>query len=282
MKKDQRYIEIELCADCQAKCTFCPRQHLKRNTTILSIEKLNIILQQIKTIDEKITIFFTGNGEPLLNKDGLFFALQNLADAPNRDKLRLILTTNGRLIDEAFIKNPLIAQIDRLDISAAGYNTKDYARQYLCSWQETLQKILALRKAWPQLTINVKAVNYRRIHLLPLRRNEIFLSCREHNILYSQPKIFNIGGLLYKTGIVNTPEMIATCACQIFVSSDGLYVWCPVDFEQKNILASIEQVPLIEIMNRIRPGCHYPEMCKHCDIPQQNKHRNRSDIKQKI
>lgn len=273
-------IEIELSSSCMVSCPLCPNEFIKRKNKNLSRQKLKILLAQLNELAGyygKIKIYFCGNGEPLVNKTALFFALKYLMTQPNRAKIEIAVFTNNILISKAFLNNPALAGLDRIIINATGYTYRSYAKTYGCTWKKTLQNIQALHQKWPHLTINVSAVDYLEEKNLR-RKNEIKEFCRKHNISYKMVKPYNIWSGLDKTSKQN--RYIKECICQssLFVSSDGLYVLCPNDLHQEIVHGSVKDTSIKNAWKKqssFFPTKTLPSICKYCQLNKQADGKNK-------
>jgi sulfatase maturation enzyme AslB (radical SAM superfamily) len=258
-------IDIELTSSCNAGCSFCPRTKLKRSFPCLSSSYLQKLLLQIDGLAKchPIIIGLAGIGEPLLSKEGFLLTLSSLSEFVNRQNISVVLITNNSMFDQELIENPLLGQIDSVIVSASGYTFSDYSDLYNFNWESTLKNIKSLRKKWPDLSLGVSAVDYKKI---PLSENTIAHSCQENNIPYSVLVLHNRGGHLYQKDM--RPQV--DCGFfhrHIFVSSDGHYLACSHDLAQENILGSVWDSSLETIIEK-KTSFLDPlpfSMCLYCD-----------------
>ena len=279
MINDTLVIDMELSGDCTAKCPFCPRQYLKRNNKLLTKEKIEIIIRQIEALTNdyaRITIYFMGRGEPLHNKEGLFFVLKWLQNITKRNTIETILYTNNSLLDKEFMRNPLLKQLNKIVISVAGYNSKNYEKIYGCSWENTLRNIYYLREKWdPPMSINIASIDYlKKDKDIPMKEDELSVSCNNAQIPYKRIMHCNLGSILYKTQTPNSSEIIQNCDCRvpkyISISCDGLYLFCFADFAQEYALGSVETIPLEQLIKSSDQGFlkqYFLRFCQYCDAP---------------
>jgi MoaA/NifB/PqqE/SkfB family radical SAM enzyme len=259
-------LDLELSSACNANCSFCPRKHLRRKKANLSVNDLTSVLTQALQFST-INIGFVGMGEPLLNKPMFFAALQLLEEIP-MNKADILLIMNATLVDEQFVNNPLLKRLNRINVSASGYNYLEYEKLYNYSWDNTLRNIKNIRTRCPHLKLCVIGVDYLGKRNIKLDQNEIYSSCKRNRIFYSLNPLHSRGGFLYKykEPVTNNKMNCRVYNDFIFVSSDGNYLSCCHDLTQMNILGTIQNTPLIEIKSKKTkfPDVPYP-ICVYCD-----------------
>lgn len=88
---------ISITNKCNLKCSYCYERHLNTEYGCIKDEIRDKIADFINSRDDAGTVFLFG-GEPLLYKDTVRFYCENL------HAKELVITTNGTLLDEDFIK----------------------------------------------------------------------------------------------------------------------------------------------------------------------------------
>ncbi|MCK9225633.1 MAG: SPASM domain-containing protein [Candidatus Muirbacterium halophilum] len=98
MKKKFKVVYVEITDNCNLSCFFCPVDKKKQNNE--SFRKMELYLfdkvcSQISPLTDKMTYHILG--EPLFVDD-----LANYLDISKKYGLKVIITTNGTLVDEKF------------------------------------------------------------------------------------------------------------------------------------------------------------------------------------
>ena len=88
---------ISITNKCNLRCSYCYERHLNTEYGNLSDETMHKIAEFINKRRDGGTIYLFG-GEPLLYKDKVKFFCENLIAK------EFVITTNGTLLDEEFIK----------------------------------------------------------------------------------------------------------------------------------------------------------------------------------
>lgn len=153
-RKPEIRFSIELTTKCNCKCSMCTREKLIKNKNLCVGEMNEKIIKNIKSeikkfkkAGYKIAITPMGLGEPLLyNNLWKFFKDIKKIDK----KIKLILVTNGILLNEKNIKKIISSKIDEINISLNGRNKKEYFKyngiDAFDLVQENIKKIFVLRK----------------------------------------------------------------------------------------------------------------------------------------
>lgn len=92
-------LDIELSGLCNARCTFCPRERMTRASQLMPFSVLERLIQEIGPIrpEGPRVIYFSGFGEPLLNRDSFLFARKVQTAFPDTQSA---LISNGSLLDQ--------------------------------------------------------------------------------------------------------------------------------------------------------------------------------------
>lgn len=124
-------FNIEPATFCNLKCNFCiyscPKEEiLKREHffKFMSDETFELIFEQLKQFKQPLKcISFIGTGEPLLHKK-LPEMIARIKKAHLAE--RVLLVTNGTLLEKSLVEKLMNAGIDTIKISINGLNAEDY------------------------------------------------------------------------------------------------------------------------------------------------------------
>jgi radical SAM protein with 4Fe4S-binding SPASM domain len=124
IKCTPRHIIFFVSDRCNMSCHWCLRnsdqskaiQHSK--IADMTVDVFNRILGSFPALE---AISFTGQGEPLMNKD-----LLQMMDIARQRRLTCLLTTNGLLLDEERIEAMIRAKVFRVNISLKGKDPGEY------------------------------------------------------------------------------------------------------------------------------------------------------------
>ncbi len=123
-------FSVELTTKCNAKCSMCTRQRLvdKKCLWVGEIDKNvleNIINEMDKFIKNGYKVIFTpmGLGEPLMYSN-LFKLIKRI----KKKGVKVILVTNGILLNQTNIRQILNNQIDEVSISLNSIDNKSYLK----------------------------------------------------------------------------------------------------------------------------------------------------------
>lgn len=133
LKEKSVVINAEITTKCNSECFMCTRGLLLQNKEIsvknMENSLIDMILKGIKEFDMnnyKITFLPMGLGEPLLYED--FFKLFKRIKKINPN-IKIILTTNGILLNDSNIKKIIESRVDEIVISLNSLNNLDYLRK---------------------------------------------------------------------------------------------------------------------------------------------------------
>lgn len=132
------YIELNLTELCNYTCAFCPRGHGYPNSNLhMTPETVDMIVEQVKELNQPVAIQLAGRGEPTLNK---YFdiILQKLLDLREVAPVTLEMNTNGKWVDKYL---HLIEQMD--DVV---YNV----------YAETVEDADTIQKKYPKFRVKDK------------------------------------------------------------------------------------------------------------------------------
>ena len=129
--KENRF-SCELTTKCNLKCEMCARSILIKDKKLyirdMEKEVIERVIDEIKQFHkhgEKVAFTPMGLGEPILF-DGLLDLFSDIKIVSK--SIRIILVTNGILLDETFSKKLISLDIDEVSISLNANNPQDYFR----------------------------------------------------------------------------------------------------------------------------------------------------------
>jgi len=253
-------VYIELSGYCNFKCIFCPHgvegAVLKKD--LMSIKIFKKLIDDLSAFPDKIELLrFSGNGEPLLNKD--IIKMLQYAKEQNVAK-RIELITNGILLTDDLIKN-LPRFLDRIIISIDGLSSEDYQRisKVNINFQNLLNNLGALYIHKNKCVIHIKTHNEAVLsedkkktffNMFSNRCDEIFIE----NLVPIWPQL----NTPYFANFINKfrfeGRVVKRKVCpQIFkslqIQADGEVLPCCVDWKRVNVLGNINKDSLFEIWN---------------------------------
>lgn len=116
-------IMIELCNTCNIDCPLCtwPPELNERTKRMMSYDEFVKIINNIEPITYRILL--GSSGEPLLNKD--IFRMISYA---TKNKIYIMLSTNGTLLNKNNIMDLFGSGLDRLLISLDGISKNSYEK----------------------------------------------------------------------------------------------------------------------------------------------------------
>ncbi|KUO59891.1 MAG: hypothetical protein APF84_03165 [Gracilibacter sp. BRH_c7a] len=124
-KKENQLFEamqIEVCASCNIRCTFCPTTHQHHHYGIDTMDlelfqKLALYFPWFKWV------YLQGWGEPLLHKD--IWQMVQLAKGAG---VKVGFTTNGTLLNQDALDNIFRMGVDQISTSIAGATSESHGR----------------------------------------------------------------------------------------------------------------------------------------------------------
>tara|TARA_B110000858_G_C17725801_1_gene437606 strand:+ start:47 stop:841 length:795 start_codon:yes stop_codon:yes gene_type:complete len=240
MNKFLKYIELNLSELCNYTCAFCPRGHGYPNVNVHMLpETADVIVQQIKDLNQPVTVQLAGRGEPTLNK---YFGeiLQKLLDLKEVAPVTLEMNTNGKWLDKYL---PLVKQMDYVVYNVYAENPEDPKD---------------IKKRYPEFTVKDKkdasSRNWKtRAGYIPDQINA--------EPEYSHPKY---GGICHKPFEV------------VYIDWQGNYNLCCDVWKDIEVLGNIFNEPIkeyttrnkriMEYRSRLAQGKRDMNPCKDCNI----------------
>jgi radical SAM protein with 4Fe4S-binding SPASM domain len=251
-------IFMEPTSFCNFKCVFCPNSTVKsENKSFMPMEIFEKILHDLGEFPERPRVFkFCGNGEPLLNKHTPDM-IRRIKETGSAD--RVILVSNGALLNRELNRKIVDAGLDQLNISVealdeAGYMEFAGAKIDFGRFVENITDLYEHRK---QLKIYVK------IHNLAVKSDadkERFYSLfgdisdfiQIEGITHIFPEFTSEGEALidrYTNEATSKRQVCAICFKTLNINADGSCSPCSTDWAHRVIVGDIRQESLLDIWN---------------------------------
>ncbi len=278
---------ISITNKCNLKCSYCYERHLNTEYGHLSDEIKVKIADYINRQGNAGTVYLFG-GEPLLYKDTVKYYCENLKAK------RFVITTNGTLLDEEFIKwcadkNVIINMShDGIKCTERGVDTAllDAKLKILMKYQpETLVQLVYTEQTLPELYNNIMYLKNLGVKKVSAAMDAFLIPDDPDSfgdILREQwRKIAEIPDLFVyelavkkKTIKSNTSSTCEICKKKVFINWDGNFYPC-IQFQNKpeyrcgDISVGIEAEkarkahPDYSMVSERCEGCELAEYCRN-------------------
>lgn len=178
-----RMIAWEVTRSCNLNCIHC-RAAASRGPYPgeLSTEKCLALIDEIAAVSSPV-IILTG-GEPLLRPD-----IFDLASYGTQKGLRMVMATNGTLVDQTVAQKMIASGIQRVSISIDGKDapSHDAFRQEPDAFAGAMRGIDALKAAGMEFQINTTITNANLHELKDIHNLALRLSAAAHHIFLLVP-----------------------------------------------------------------------------------------------
>ena len=278
---------ISITNKCNLKCSYCYERHLNTEYGHLNDEIKVKIADYINRQGNAGTVYLFG-GEPLLYKDTVKYYCENLKAK------RFVITTNGTLLDEEFIRwcadrNVIINMShDGIKCTERGVDTAllDANLKILMKYQpETLVQLVYTEQTLPELYNNIMYLKNLGVKKVSAAMDAFLMPDDPDSfgdILREQwRKIAEIPDLFVyelavkkKTIKSNTPSTCEICKKKVFINWDGNFYPC-IQFQNKpeyrcgDISVGIEAEkarkahPDYSMVSERCEGCELAEYCRN-------------------
>ncbi len=139
-RNDLRKLYIELTTFCNFDCKMCFRQSFREDFGSMDYELFLKLLEDMKDFPDLRWVVIGGIGEPLVYKK-----FKDVVLELKEREYRLILTTNGYLIDDEMMEFLISSRVDKINISAEdskiGHPFFKRTLQLIRSFNEKIQKM---------------------------------------------------------------------------------------------------------------------------------------------
>ena len=278
---------ISITNRCNLKCSYCYERHLNTEYGCITDEKIHRITEFVNHRGDAGTVYLFG-GEPLLYKDTVKYFCENLKAK------QFVITTNGTLLDEEFIKwcaeKKVIINMshDGSECTERGADTNllDTNLRLLLKYQpETLVQLVYTEQTLPGLYDNIiylKSLGVKKVSaamdafLVPDDTDSFGDILREQWKKISEIKDFFVYELALKKKTIkedkrNTCEI---CKKKLFINWDGKFYPC-IQFQNKqeyqcgDVYAGIEAEkvksahPDYSMMAERCEGCEISKYCRN-------------------
>ena len=285
-------IDLELTAQCNADCTFCPRENLGRTNKYLPMAIVERIAEQIEQDGIRRKIVLCGIGEPTLHPDSdAIIRMLTSAGA------QVCMTNNGTRMDIARFERYAEAGLREVNfsINAATEETRQRVmkQKNFDRVKKNVRDVLELRDSkYPQIEVHVSFVlcaqnhhevddfvkewrdstaNHLWIHPMNNRANLL----EDDDGLYDPMAIAKryardprVVVDLWDHGFApESANMCSVAQATQFVSADGDVLLCALDHERKNILGNVMDRSLLYLqMQKLDDYRHgrFNDFCEGC------------------
>jgi len=287
------FIDLEVTAQCNADCTFCPRENLGRVNKFLPMQVVDILAEQVRAEKGGRKIVLCGIGEPTLHPE-----VEEIVARLKRVGAIVGMTNNGSRMTVDRFERLINAGITEMNFSVNAATA------------ETRQKVMR-QKNYDLVVRNIKNVlefrdkNCPGIHihvsfvLCPQNQHEVHdfvAQWRDTSVsrIWIHPVNNRANLLTEEYGHIDaaavyrryhadprvdvdlwddgyTPEYRDACWVpqrSIAITSDGDMLLCVLDHERKNIIGNLGQGGLLQLhlekIAKYRRG-QFDSFCKGCD-----------------
>ncbi len=270
-------VEFEMTNYCNGNCIFCPRND-PRPKGFISIDTVRSGVELAKACN--ITGFkLAGFGEPTLDKDLVPMIKFIKEEIPTS---KILLITNGSLLDKVLYQRLVDASLDRINISFNGFDKISY---------ESQMRELDFDRLITNLIYIAKNISKTEIQFVPIRRKGfedaeigkmknflINLGFNECNLQYSLDFTNRSGKLEVE---VSKEKCKAICMANfntLFVSWTGDIHICCNDIYGEGVIGQISDIKTpLDLRNLEKKALNLRadysmEVCRKCDIPSKRKH----------
>jgi len=257
--QEEFFFDIELSANCNLNCSFCPREFINREKKQLSKELAN---QLNEWLPDKCRIMFAGMGEPLFYKN-LFELINKLSN-----KKRIIgITTNGQLLEDKIIEKMFDSKLNFLQISLNELDKNKY--QKISGGVNNTKVLNAINKIVKKNIHNKIELQFSfvadNLSETEMKKQQTF--SEKHKVSFFSKNIHNRGGF---SSLGATTEYND---CYIFsqvtyINSDGNILYCCHDLPSNNIIGNIKThtfSEIIELKRNILKQNKWPKQCIVCN-----------------
>ena len=273
---------ISITNKCNLKCSYCYERHLNTEYGCITDEMRDKIEEYIKKQGNAETVYLFG-GEPLLYKDTVKYYCENI------DAEQIVITTNGTLLDEEFIKwcmdrkNVVINMShDGKECTERGVDTAglDANLKILLKYQpETLVQLVYTEQTLPKLYDNImylKGLGVKKVSatmdafLMPEDLDSFGDIMREQWRKIGEIKDLFMYELTAKKNSIkeHKPSTCEICRKKVFINWDGKFYPCVqfqniAEYRCGDVFVGIEA----EKARKAHPDYSMlSERCKGCEI----------------
>lgn len=180
-------VTIETTGHCNANCTMCTRDIMKRPLTVIDDQLFRSLIDQCAENGAE-KVYLSGFGEPFMDPK----LEEKVAYAKNAGIPTVSIFTNASLITETRAKKLLDAGIDEINISIDGFTEKTYEKirqglsfKIVTQNINNLLKEIEKRKSGPTILFEVVLLK-ENIHEKELAKKE--WGSKVDNIIFRQPQ----------------------------------------------------------------------------------------------
>lgn len=178
-----RMIAWEVTRSCNLSCVHCrAASHLGPYPGELSTEECLRLIDDIASVSQPV-IILTG-GEPLMRPDIFEIAAYGTAKG-----LRMVMATNGTLVDEAVVRKMIESGIQRVSISIDGPDaaSHDEFRNQKGAYEGAMRGIEAMKKVGMEFQINTTITNANLHQIQTIHDMALRIGAAAHHIFLLVP-----------------------------------------------------------------------------------------------
>ena len=242
-----KILRIETTNLCNSKCTFCMHSKMKREKGFMNDELFNKILKESIEygIDE---VHLQNFGEPLMDKT----IFNKIKSAKEIGIKKVILFTNGSLLNEESCEKLIKSGLDELFISFEGYSPEEYNKTRIGldfdTTSNNIKNLYKIRKQQnslsPKIIINTVYDKTKKKYKNNFYNKWInFCDDIRFQTLHNW---CNKKSIEVKNKFCQIPWSYMT------ILWNGDVVFCCLDYEGENIMGNIKENTIREIWNGVR------------------------------
>lgn len=291
MPRDYRIaVNVEWTSKCNALCPMCPRE-LIEHPRLMTREIWRQVLGRLST-REVFRVVVAGYGEPTTHKR--FF---DFVEDVRRHPVRFDMVSNGQLLDEDKLRH-LDGAIDLLIVSFSSIDPEVYGRVHANLDQARVMDNIRAAQRLLQRTRLAISLTPMPECLPSLPKTIHWLRAQGVRTLTMSPTLYNRGGGLKAHALATRElrrmirlhrlrsqevdfipsirEVFAQWRCNhfkcvprnvdLFVSSDGEYLYCYNDIGHKHALGHVSTRSIEDALTRREGMSAIPELCGGCNM----------------
>lgn len=243
-------LNIEVTNHCNLKCSFCPRDYLKKEKGLMDSGLYRKIIDNISEDERKVGIFFHNFGEPLLHP-GL---IDMISYAKDKGIARSIqFSTNGILMKGGLARELIEVGVDEITVSIDAADADSYRQLKgveLNIVEQNIVDFMKLKKdmgaSKPHIRTKIMLRNNNRAEEKPFLKKWSVIADSATVDWYS-----NFGGILDDDTVVDQAKRYGCSPLwyRMIVSWDGLVLPCCVDINAAYPVGDLGKESIKDVWN---------------------------------
>jgi len=255
-------IDIELSTFCNIQCNICPRGSITRGHGLMEQSTFN---QLLEWLPKKSAITFSGMGEPLLNP-----LICNYIRQLGEKNIRVLLKTNGQLLDKEMIKHLIDSGIWHIQISIQGMDKDTYESNMKGARFDLLINNLKFLSSLNNAPVSIYTI----ANEITNKNGDAHLIeqlAKEYKLPFYNGKLHSRGGALYKPkseGKISDEFECRIFPKAVFITWDGFILSCCHDVKGETKLGHVNNVTYKELKAikwNILKKSKWFSICNKCD-----------------